>query len=153
MNPLARPLLPLMLALTVSGTAQAESRMVTGSGGSASASIDFRIVVPPIIRLLANSHPNRVSLAGTEAVQQLEVLTTMRQGFCASLRLNMSGVRDWDVRSVGGAAQVLRTADGYRVCALRNGRHQVALLHRFEFESTAATGELPWPVQTDLSAL
>lgn len=153
MNSSVGHLLLLTLALTLSGAARAESQLVTGSGGSASASINFRIVVPPIIRLLANNHPTRVSLASPDVTQQLEVLTTMRQGFCASLRLNVSGVRDWDVQAVGGGAQVLRTADGYRVCAPRNGRHQVALQHRFEFENAAAAGELPWPVLTDLSAL
>ncbi len=153
MNPLVRCLIAMSLTLAIPVSVQAEARLVTGSGASASASIDFRIVVPPIVRVLENRHPLRVSSSGPQALQQLEVLTTLRQGFCASLRLSAAGVRDWEVRSVGGAAQVLRTGDGYRVCAPRNGRHQVALEHRFEFDPTAATGDVPWPVQTDLSAL
>jgi hypothetical protein len=153
----ARTLLTLLgLALLPCG-ALAEARLATGDGASASATLRLRVVVPPIVRVLGNQHPSAITLAdAASARQELEVLTTLRQGFCAVLRLNTTGVRDWSVRSSSAGVQVLRTGEGYRVCAPRNGRHRVALEHRFQVDSaphTLSATPLPWPVQTELSAL
>lgn len=156
MNPAARHLLPLLIGLSLSWSAAAESRLVTGQG-SASASIDFRIVVPAIVRVLGNQHPSSIQLADASARQELEVLTTLRQGFCAVLRLNTSGIRDWSLHSSSAGVQILRTADGYRVCAPRNGRHRIALEHRFSVDAASdrlsSAAALPWPVQTELSSI
>lgn len=149
----ARALMMLLGLALLPWSAVAESRLVTGRGSPAGASLDFRIVVPPIVRVLGNHHPMSLPPPGTAAQQELEVLTTLRQGFCAMLRLNTSGVRGWTVRSGDAGVQVQRTGDGFRVCALRNGRHRVALEHRFELDAAASGLQLPWPVQTELSAL
>lgn len=153
MNPLARRLLPLVLAMCLPAVAMAESRTAGGAQPSASASIRLRVEVPAVLQLRDNRHPMAVPLAGAAVQQQLDVQTTLRQGFCATLRLTMSGVRDWTVRSVGSPARVQRTPDGYRVCAERQGRHQVALEHHFDFGPSQATGSIGWPVQIELSAL
>ncbi len=156
MTPAARHLLLLLIGLTLPWSAGAESRMVTGQGG-ASAALDFRIVVPAIVRVLGNQHPSSITLADASARQELEVLTTLRQGFCAVLRLNTSGIRDWSLHSSSAGVQILRTAEGYRVCAPRNGRHRIALEHRFSvdipLDRFSTAGALPWPVQTELSAI
>jgi hypothetical protein len=143
----------LMLCAALPLAARAESRLVTDRGSPASAALDFRIIVPPIVRVLGNHHPASLPPPGAAARQELEVLTTLRQGFCAVLRLNTSGVHGWTVRSGDAGVQVQRTGDGFRVCALRNGRHRVALEHRFEFDDAATAAQRPWPVQTELSAL
>ncbi len=153
MNPSVRRLLPLALALCLPAPALAESRTAGGQQPSASASIRLRVEVPALLQLRDNRHPAAVPLAGAAVQQQLDVMTTLRQGFCATLRLSVSGVRDWTVQSVGAPARVQRTPDGYRVCAERQGRHQVALEHRFDFGLSQATGSVSWPVQIELTAL
>lgn len=151
------PALILTLCAALPLAARAEARLARGEGASASATLKLRVVVPPIVRVLGNQHPTTIPVADLSARQELEVLTTLRQGFCAVLRLNTSGVRDWSVRSSNAGVQVLRTGDGYRVCAPRNGHHRVALEHRFSLEGMPidpmSTAALPWPVQTELSAL
>jgi hypothetical protein len=153
MNPLARCLLPLAFALCLPGAGMAQSRLAGGAQPAASASIRLRVEVPALLQLRDNRHPLAVPLAGASVQQLLDVQTTVRQGFCATLRLTLSGVRDWTVQSVGAPARVQRTADGYRVCAERQGRHQVALEHRFDFGQSQAAGSVSWPVQIELSAL
>jgi hypothetical protein len=153
MNPLAHRLLPLVLALCLPVMALAESRNASGPQPSANASIRLRVEIPALLQLRDNRHPAAVPLSGTAVQQQLDVQTTLRHGFCATLRLTMSGVRDWTVQSVGSPARVQRTPDGYRVCAERQGRHQVALEHRFDFGPSQTTGSVGWPVQIELSAL
>ncbi|MBX3608415.1 MAG: hypothetical protein KF871_00850 [Hydrogenophaga sp.] len=151
----ARTLL-MLIGLALPLSALPESRLVTGSGQSASATVKLRVVVPPIVRVLGNQHPAAIAVADGSAQQELEVLTTMRQGFCAVLSLNTTGVRQWSVQSNSAGVQVMRAGDGYRVCAPRNGRYRVALEHRFELDvagSALTTAQLPWPVQTELSAL
>jgi hypothetical protein len=153
MNPLARRLLPLVFALCLPAAGVAESRVAGGAQPSASASIRLRVEVPALLQLRDNRHPLAVPLAGTSVQQQLDVQTNLPHGFCATLRLTMSGVRDWTVQSVGAPARVQRTPEGYRVCAERQGRHQVALEHRFDFGMSQATGSVGWPVQIELSAI
>lgn len=146
-------LLPLALALPLQGLCEAQT--ATGRS-SASATVQIRLVIPAIVRVLDNQHPASLPLTAQRARQELEVLSTLPQGFCAALRLNTTGVRDWSIEASHPGVQVLRTGDGYRICAPRNGRYRVALEHRFEWDAPAAllpTARLPWPVQTDLSAL
>lgn len=153
MNPPVHRLLPLVLALCLPSMALAESRIAGGQQPTASASIRLRVEVPALLQLRDNRHPAAVPLAGASVQQRLDVMTTLRQGFCATLRLTASGVRDWTVQSVGSPARVQRTPDGYRVCTERHGRHEVALEHRFDFGLSQAQGSVSWPVQIELSAL
>lgn len=156
MTRLASTLVTLLGLALLPWSAQAEARLATGSGASASATVKLRVVIPPMVRVLGNQHPPSIALVDAAAQQELEVLTTLRQGFCAVLRLNTTGVRDWSVRSSSAGVQVLRTGDGYRVCAPRNGRHRVALEHRFNIDGALdrlSATTLPWPVQVELSAL
>jgi hypothetical protein len=153
MTPLALRLLPLVLALCMPAAGRAESRVAGGAQPAASASIRLRVEVPALLQLRDNRHPLAVPLAGASVQQLLDVQTNLRQGFCATLRLTTSAVRDWTVQSVGSPARVQRTPEGYRVCAERQGRHQVALEHRFDFGLSQATGSVSWPVQIELSAI
>ena len=144
----------LMLAAPLS--ARPESRLATGANASASAALDLRVVVPPMTRVLDNRHPASLWAAGgaPEAHQELVVLTTLRQGFCARLRLTSPEVRDWTLRTRAPGVSVQRTGEGYRVCSPRHGRHTLALHHEFALRDPAdARAPIPWPVQTELSAL
>lgn len=156
MCPIAVRVACVLLLLAAPLSARPEARLATGANASASASVNFRIVIPPMNRVLDNRHPASLWAAGgaPEAEQELVVLTTLPQGFCARLRLTSTEVRDWTLRSRAPGVSVQRTGEGYRVCAPRHGRHTLSLHHEFALRDSAdARAPLPWPVQTELSAL
>ncbi|MDP1780305.1 MAG: hypothetical protein Q8L18_00315, partial [Hydrogenophaga sp.] len=99
----------------------------------ASASIDIRIVVPPIMRVLENSHPVQlVPVVGGDwsAEQRLVVLSNMRRGFCVTLRMNTSDVEAWRLQTEQtGGITLNPVSDGYRLCTPRPGRYTLLLQH------------------------
>jgi len=148
---------PLATALTAMGLllaplpVHAEAALTTG-GGPASASLNIRLVIPPVMRVIENSHP--LAIDGPQPVEQrLVVLSNLRQGFCASLRLSDPHVTGWQLRTdeVGGVT-LQPVAGGYRLCASRPGRYALRLQHDFSSPATPATA-MAWPVQTELMAL
>lgn len=146
-HPLATTLTALGLLLAP-WPAAAEATLATG-GGKASASLNIRIVIPPVMRVIENSHP--VAIEGPHPVEQrLVVLSNQRHGFCASLRLSDPHITGWQLRTdeVGGIT-LQPVADGYRLCTSRPGRYSLRLQHDFSGLATA----LAWPVQTELMAL
>ncbi|MDP2985896.1 MAG: hypothetical protein Q8M80_07605 [Hydrogenophaga sp.] len=123
----------------------------------ASASIDIRIVVPPIMRVLENSHPSQlVPVVGGDwsAEQRLVVLSTMKRGFCVTLRMNTSDVEAWRLQTEQtGGITLNPVSDGYRLCTPRPGRYTLLLQHEFEASGNGDMQSLRWPVQTDITAL
>lgn len=144
--------------------------------------VDFAIIVPAILRLLENDHPTELlSLAGpalpVSAFQRVVLVSTMRSGFCMDLRLNpMPGgqahVADWQVQvaALSGVASVsVARVDafdgGWRVCARRAGRFELALQHAFSLQPSARAAEanaptgaigdataIGWPVALSLTS-
>lgn len=152
-------LLPHLLAtaLTVLGLllaplpARAEAALAT-DGAKASASLNIRIVVPPVMRVIENTHPTQVD-GGQPVEQRLVVLSNLRHGFCASLRLSDPQLAHWQLRTeqVGGIT-LQPVAGGYRLCASRPGRYTLRLQHDFGDPADPATA-MAWPVQTEFMAL
>ncbi|MGI9216110.1 MAG: hypothetical protein ACR2JA_03820 [Hydrogenophaga sp.] len=134
------------LALPASGLA--DSRFAP-PGRGASASLNFRIVIPPVMRVIEDSHPTRIGEAQM-VEQRLVVLSNMKSGFCAHLRLNDPSVANWRLQTdeVGGVT-LQPVAEGYRLCASGPGRYTLRLQHDFGTQRSA----LIWPVQTELMAL
>ena len=141
--------LALLLA-PLPGAAQAT--LVTGSA-KASASLDFRIVIPPVMRVIENSHPARID-SEQPVEQRLVVLSNLKRGFCASLRLNDASVAGWRLQTdeVGGVT-LQPMADGYRLCASRPGRYTLRLQHDFGNTTSGQQTAMAWPVRTELMAL
>ncbi|WP_310566306.1 hypothetical protein [Hydrogenophaga sp.] len=148
--------LPTRLAagLTVLGlllapmTGAAEATRADG-GGHASSSLHVRIVIPPVLRVLEDSHPQQVD--GSQWVEQrLVVLSNLQNGFCASLRLTDPQLSGWRLQTdeVGGIT-LQPQADGYRLCASRPGRYTLRLQHDFRSQRNA----LVWPVHTEFMVL
>lgn len=156
-----RPLRPLLasltacLALLAPAPGMGESLVV--SQGSAGASLDFRIIIPPIMRVLENSHPAELEpVVGGDwtAEQRLVVLSNMKRGFCVSLRMTASDVNLWRVRTEqSGGITLSPVGDGYRLCTSRAGRYTLLLQHEFEASNKRSMQSLGWPVQTDITAL
>ena len=146
------------LALGMPGTGMGESVLVSGAGNSgSSASVDIRIVVPPVMQVLENSHPSQlgVSVDGQwNAQQKLVVMSTMKRGFCVTLRLATPQVNDWQLQTPQeGGATLSAVADGYRLCTARAGRYTLLLQHAFAADNALPGEALRWPVRTDLTAL
>ncbi|MDZ7910068.1 MAG: hypothetical protein U5N10_18815 [Gemmobacter sp.] len=136
-----------------------ESRFVTGSestGSGAGASLNLRIVIPAVMRVMENSHPLQLEARADGAMsaeQRLVVLSNMKRGFCVSLRLAAPGVDHWELRTPSDNNVSLSPAgDGYRLCSTRPGRYTLVLRHEF---GVSAPGHqaMHWPVQTDISAI
>lgn len=149
----------LLLSLLAAGSG-AESRFApTGQG--ASAGLDFRIVIPEVMRLLENTHPARLDvdaqgrLAGT---QTLVVLSNLKRGFCLTLRqaaAEGTAAMAWQVRALQSEGLSLEaTPGGWRLCAERPGRYRWQLQHEFEpVAGRAPPAPSGWPVWAELAAL
>ncbi|MBU7576205.1 MAG: hypothetical protein KAF64_22790 [Hydrogenophaga sp.] len=123
--------------------------------GQAGASLDFRIVIPPIMRVLENSHPQLLDTTDGEASaeQRLVVMSNMKRGFCVSLRRAAPQLGTWELQTAPqSGVQLSPVADGYRLCGTRPGQYTVLLQHRFGTTDSRASA-LHWPVQTDISAI
>lgn len=145
----------VLALLSVSPEALAESGFAP-PGGKASASLDFRIIIPPVMRVLENSHPSELIPDASGALsgqQRLVVVSNMRRGFCVSLRTAEPQRAGWRLEKSGGADGVSLepVQDGYRLCATRPGRYTLQLRH--EFAASEQLSAQRWPVQTDLSTL
>ena len=170
MNTLCRPALTALvgLALAAPGHSFADSVQVSGTNhGGASASVDIRIVIPAVMQVIENSHPTQLGVAvdgGWTAQQKLVVHSTMKRGFCVSLRLAAPQVADWQLQTAQhGGTTLTPVADGYRLCTSRPGRHTLVLQHAFASAPETASASsanltglppgLNWPVRTDVTAL
>jgi hypothetical protein len=164
MNALVRSTLMALTALGLAwpATGISESVQVAGSNsGGASASVDIRIVIPAVMQVIENQHPVQLGAAVEgrwSAQQKLVVHSTMKRGFCVSLRLAEPQVGGWqlDTAQVGGTT-LTAVADGYRLCTSRPGRHTLLLQHAFASgpltAQTQDRSSLSWPVRTDVTAL
>jgi hypothetical protein len=126
---------------------------------SASAALEFRIIIPPVMRLLENSHPALLAAEANgdwNAEQRLVVVSNMKRGFCVTLRMNAPEVDAWRLQTVqNGGITLTRVTDGYRLCTPRPGHYTLLLQHEFDAAAPQLTGHngLRWPVQTEISAI
>lgn len=159
MKPAIRRLSALVATLMalVPAVGVAESRLAATGAASAGASLDIRIVIPPVMRVLENSHPPQLS-ADVDGVlggqQRLVVLSTLKGGFCVALRQAQPDGSRWQLDAHPEPGVTLHPAhDGYRLCSARPGRYTLLLQHRFTPADRGPSASLPWPVQTDISAI
>lgn len=143
-----------LAVLLAAPVAMAESGFAA-PGGPASAALNFRIVIPPVMQVLENSHPRALvaDASGTLTGQQrLVVLSNMKRGFCVSLRTAEPQRAGWRLQQTSdiGGVSLQPAQDGYRLCATRPGRYTLQLQHAFD--ATASSAPV-WPVQTDLITL
>lgn len=132
-----------------------------GPSGKASASINFRIVIPPVMRVLENSHPALLQPnadgSALTAEQRLVVVSNMKHGFCVALRQPSPELAaGWQLQQTavdtnGSEAVISPLADGYRLCTSRPGHYTLRLQHAFPAPNPglAATAR-HWPVHTEL---
>jgi len=138
-------------------TGLSESVLVTGGENrGASATLNFRIVIPPVMRVLENSHPQQIDPeadGSRNALQKLVVMSNLKRGFCVTLRRADPALDGWQLSTAPqSGVQISPVADGYRLCSVRPGRYTLLLQHQFG-SSPASNSALNWPIQTDLTAI
>jgi len=147
--------------LLAPAAALGESVMVTGvENRGASASINIRIVIPPVMRVLENSHPQQLDPeadGSLSALQKLVVMSNLKRGFCVTLRQADPQLNGWQLHTAPQSGiQLTPVADGYRLCSVRPGRYTLLLQHQFASSTAnnaAISPTLNWPIQTDLTAI
>ena len=142
--------------------AVAESALTT-TAGRVGATIQFRVIIPAVLRVAQNDHPAVLTptrdapAQPLEATQRLVVQSNMRHGFCMNLHLASTDLQQWQVQLAGAQdAQLTPSADGYRLCVNRRGLHELTLQHAFTLRPASATPPTvahAWPVQVQLVAL
>lgn len=159
MKPAYRRLSALVVSLGLvlaPAASQGEAQLAT-SAPAASGALDFRVIVPPVMRVLENSHPPLLTSGADGSLggqQRLVVLSNMKRGFCVTLRLTAPGVERWQVNAQPEPGVTLEAAgDAYRLCSARPGRHTLLLQHHFGPAANAPVTGQAWPVQTDFTTL
>ena len=155
--PTRLPALLLAVGLLLTPAAGMGESSVASPGRSASAALDFRIIIPPVMQLLENSHPARLDPGidgASNAHQRLVVVSNMKRGFCVSMRLEAPRIEAWRMRSTQASGITLQEiAEGYRLCTARPGRYTLLLQHEFEAAAGPSSEAMAWPVRTDITAL
>ncbi|UUZ74532.1 hypothetical protein LP414_19115 [Polaromonas sp. P1(28)-13] len=125
-----------------------------------SAALDLRIIIPPILRILENNYPRSLPAADTQtsrisALQRMVLVSTLPKGFCMDLQLTQRQVTDWQLHVSGSAGAWIQSSEGgYRLCAGRAGRYEVALHHDFSLRDSmrgTMAPALDWPVHLSLT--
>lgn len=152
--------LPVALAVTLLAPLPAAAE--SSAGAQSGASLNFRVVIPPVVHVTANDHPSMLpTLANSadkrQASQRLAFTTNLRRGMCMDLQLADDAVAHWHVQADADSRATLSPAPGgWRVCVSRPGQHAVTLQHTFTLRQTAPASVATthaWPVQLQLAAI
>lgn len=146
---------------TAIGMAAVSSLVCAGGAFStdtatSSAALDFRVVIPQVLRILENTHPVALpppdqQTSRISALQRLVLVSTLRRGFCMDLQMQGRQLADWQLEiSTGVGTWLQPSAGGYRLCTARAGRYDVALRHEFNAAGSADQAR-SWPVQVSLT--
>lgn len=137
--------------------------MLSATPGTTNATVNISIVIPSILQILENTHPQALSFAAakasrTSAVQRVVLLSTLRGGFCMDLRVEQAQVSQWQMKLSGNPnVRMEEVAGGYRLCTRRPGRYELALEHEFLRRDSATllaqadTSAMGWPVNVSLA--
>jgi hypothetical protein len=133
----------------------------SSDGRKASAQLDFRIIIPVVLRIIENSHPPSLPVADTQTsristLQRMVLVTTLRKGFCMDLQLTRTQLTDWKLHVSGSADTRIESSEaGYRVCTNRAGRYDLALKHDFKLKDGTRENSAPaldWPINVSLAS-
>lgn len=151
------PVALLVAGLLLSPASGMSESALGAASQPASAALDFRIIIPPVMQLLENSHPDRLDLPANgafSAQQKLVVVSNMKRGFCVTMRVDAPQVESWRLQAAQqGGVTLLEVADGYRLCTARPGRYTLVLQHEFDAAPGRTQDAMAWPVQTVIAAL
>ena len=152
----------IVLAVLLQSPFVQASESAPPQGRSASAAIDLKVVIPLMLKILENSHPQTLVFPGASRTrssvsQKIVLLSTLRSGFCMDLRLAAVEVATWQLHANGHPGVRIEASDGgYRVCTHRPGRYEVVFEHDFLLKAPLTTVAavdtvLSWPVHVSLA--
>ena len=152
----------LLVAMCCTPLASRAGEMLSIDKPQASATLNFAIVIPAVLRILENNHPATLLSADMDAgpvsaQQRMVFVSTLRKGFCVDFRLNPQQVADWQLSLSGSAGARVEAADGgYRICTSHAGRFELALQHVFSLKAARGVpanqvSALHWPVSMSLA--
>lgn len=155
--PTRLPAALLAAGLLLSPAAGMSESTLGAASRPASAALDFRIIIPPVMQLLENSHPDQLDLPASgafSAQQKLVVVSNMKRGFCVTMRMAEPQVEAWRLQAAQqGGVTLQQVADGYRLCTARPGRYTLLLQHEFDAAPGRTQDAMAWPVRTDIASL
>lgn len=165
----AQAALAALLALALPMAPAAAESALSDVAPSVGAALNFRVIIPPVVRVAENDHPVVLLAAAQgeptrEATQRLVFTTNLRRGVCMDLQMADAAVARWNVQTDASAGATLSPAfGGYRLCVARPGEHAVTLHHVFTMHhdtavrapraAAADAPAHPWPVHLQLAAL
>lgn len=129
---------------------QAESAL---GSQSATAQVRITVLVPPMLHLVGNHHPDRLEAAGEgrwQGVQLLTFRTNLRTGACIGLNQQSSSAA-WGVQAMSGPVRLEGDRAGYRVCSVGPGLVTAELRHVFEGQVDQGVPPV-WPVMVSASS-
>lgn len=155
------PAIALCAGVLWGPTSASANDTLSADGRQASAVVNFSIIIPAVLRIIENSHPS--SLPGADpqtsrisAMQRMVLVSTLRKGFCMDLQLTQRQLADWQVQLSGSAGTWIEPSEGgWRLCAGRAGRYELALQHDFSLKDGTRgklAPALDWPVSISLTA-
>lgn len=155
------PALALCSGVLWGPTPASAHEALSADGRQTSATLNFSIIIPAVLRIIENSHPPSLPVADPQtsrisAMQRMVLLSTLRKGFCMDLQLTQPQLADWQVQLSGSAGTWIQPSEGgWRLCTGRAGRYELALQHDFSLKDGPRgklAPALDWPVNVSLSA-
>jgi hypothetical protein len=155
------PAIALSAGLLGVSTYDSFNRTPSTDSRKATAEIGIKVVVPAVLRITRDTHPLSLAAADAQtssvsALQQMVLVSTLRQGFCMNLQLTQGKIASWQIQVSGSAGTWIEPSEGgYRLCANHSGRYDLALQHTFTLKDGLRenqTAAVDWPVSVSLAA-
>ena len=140
------------------GEANAASAMGTGENGrtQASASLDFQVKIPSVLRVKFLTQPSSLTIDETDVARgyvdirpekRMEIFTNNRDGFLVTLRGRFDVVRKVLIHGLSNVVEIDAVDAGATVQhRSRMADSSLALGYRFFLSPAAKPGTYPWPM-------
>jgi hypothetical protein len=146
----------LLTAALLPGIANASEGRATGNGAlTARSFLDFRIVIPAIVRITGMQQPSSVTIEPRHVAQgyvdldeatSLKLTTNSRLGCELSVGFNRSLIARVVVKSGAQEHEVAATNGSFPIAQQKTDNHPVSIGYRLYLNSDVVAGNYPWPL-------
>lgn len=105
--------------------------------GKASASLDFKVVVPSVVKIKTNIRPNTTSVGENKE----ELLITHNLARLCLIAEITTFDPAWTITVEGNEWEVVRYFNYYTLCSFTRGQVELKMTHTFTYPG------IPWPVR------
>ena len=132
-----------------------------GAQTVSSASVDIRVVVPPVMQVLQDMHPLNLATGMPDngvfsSTQRLVVFSNLKSGFCITLQQASIKIDKWSVEpttTTNGVTLTSMASSGYLLCSKALGRQTIDLQHTFKLKTgTPLFSAFPWPISWSIAS-